>query len=443
MRNDKAVRPEGQAGVSLDNYRRSVNKYGLWILAANLVLMLAAAAGFGSSIIVAFCLGAAFVAIPAALHLFRVNALVVSIAQGVASMCFSALLIHLGHGMIEMHFHIFAMLAMMIVYGSAFPMVIAAAVIAVHHISFFFLFPNSLLNHHCPSFGIVLIHAGFVVAEVIPGAFIAWRFGRFITAQQLATGQLSTSAADMAHAARSVDEVNRAVRSFADAQTGSISDLLRANGAVRDISAENANRAAGALEMTRVMNELVDNGTKFLKQLTTAIMEFSETSGKVGRITRTIDEIAFQTNILALNAAVEAARAGEAGAGFAVVADEVRALAQKSASAAKDTSGLIEASLDRANEGVSRLKNVGEVFDQIMTSCTQLKESVADVNGSSEQQVSEVDQVRRLTEGIQNAMSATNEKTAAGAAAGEVLIENAERLQELVRQVAILTGSHA
>jgi hypothetical protein len=442
MRNDKTRRPEGQAGVSLDAYRRSVHQYGLWILTANLLLMLAAAAGFGSSLTVAAGLGVAFLAIPAALHLLRVNALVASIVQGVASMCFSALLIHLGHGMIEMHFHIFAMLAMMIVYGSPLPMIVAAAVIAVHHISFFFLFPNSLLNHHCPSFGIVLIHAGFVVAEVIPCAFIAWRFGRFITAQQLATGQLSASAADMADAARSVDEVNRAVRSFADAQTGSISDLLRANGTVRDISAENAGRAAGALEMTRVMSELVENGTRFLKQLTTAIVEFSETSGKVGRITRTIDEIAFQTNILALNAAVEAARAGESGAGFAVVADEVRALAQKSASAAKDTSGLIEASLDRANEGVSRLKNVGDVFDQIMTSCTQLKESVADVNGSSEKQVSEVDQVRRLTESIQNAMSATNEKTAAGSAAGEVLIQNAEQLQSLVQQVATLTGSH-
>jgi methyl-accepting chemotaxis protein len=443
MRNDKTLRPEGQAGVSLEGYRRTVNKYGLWVLTANLLLMLAAAAGFGSSFTAAAGLGVVFLAIPAALHLLRVNALVASIVQGVASMCFSALLIHLGHGMIEMHFHIFMMLAMMIVYGSPLPMIVAAAVIAVHHISFFFLFPNSLLNHHCPSFGIVLIHAGFVVAEVIPCAFIAWRFGRFITAQQLATGQLSASAADMADAARSVDEVNRAVRSFADAQTGSISNLLRANGTVREISAENAGRAAGALEMTRVMSELVENGTKFLKQLTTAIMEFSETSGKVGRITRTIDEIAFQTNILALNAAVEAARAGEAGAGFAVVADEVRSLAHKSASAAKDTSGLIEASLDRANEGVSRLKNVGDVFDQIMSSCTQLKQSVADVNESSEQQVSEVDQVRRLTESIQHAMSAANEKTAAGSAAGEVLIQNAEQLQSLVHQVASLTGSHA
>jgi methyl-accepting chemotaxis protein len=331
----------------------------------------------------------------------------------------------------------------MIVYGTPIPMIVSAAFIAIHHVSFFFLAPSSLLNQHCASFGIVLIHAGFVVAEVIPGAFIALRFGRFITAQQLATGQLSTSAADMAQAARSVDEVNRAIHSFAEAQTGSLSELLRANGTVHEISAENASRAAGALEVTGLVNELVEKGNEFLKQLTAAIMEFSETSGKVGRITKTMDDIAFQTNILALNAAVEAARAGESGAGFAVVADEVRALAQKSASAAKDTSGLIDASLDHANEGVSRLKNVGDVFDQILAGCKRLKESVADVNGSSEQQRAEVDQVRRLTESIQTAMSATNEKTVASAAAGEALIQNAERLQALVQQVAHLTGSRA
>jgi methyl-accepting chemotaxis protein len=424
-----------------DDYRRTVNRFGFWILLANLALVLAAAAGFGSSIWLASILGAIFVAIPAALQLFGANTMLTSVVQGISSMCFSALLIHLGHGMVEMHFHIFIMLAMMIVFGSPIPMIVSAAFIAVHHVSFFFLLPHSLLTAHCPSFGVVLIHAGFVVAEVIPCAFIAWRFGRFITAQQLATGQLSSSASNMADAARSVDEVNRVVRAFAHEQASSLAELLRANGTVDEISAENAARAASALETTRSVSDLVEKGNEFLKQLNTAIMDFADTSGKVGKITRSIDEIAFQTNILALNAAVEAARAGERGAGFAVVADEVRSLAQKSASAARDTSGLIEASLARANEGVSRLKNVGDVFDKILTGCTRLKESVDSVNGSSEQQRTEVEQVRRLTESIQSAVLATNEKTEAGAEASGTLIQNAEMLQALVEDVVCLTGS--
>src|SRR5207247_3634533 len=96
---------------------------------------------------------------------------------------------------------------------------------------------------------------------------------------------------------------------------------------------------------------VVENSNTTLADMVSSMASIKDSSNRVSKIIRTIDEIAFQTNILALNAAVEAARAGEAGMGFAVVADEVRNLAQRSAQAAKDTAGLIEEAITSSGEG--------------------------------------------------------------------------------------------
>ena len=118
-----------------------------------------------------------------------------------------------------------------------------------------------------------------------------------------------------------------------------------------------------------------------------------ESSNKVAKIIKTIDEIAFQTNILALNAAVEAARAGEAGMGFAVVADEVRNLAQRSAQAAKDTAGLIEESIARSQEGAGKVEQVATAIGAITDSVAQVKGIVDEVREASQQQTQGIDQV--------------------------------------------------
>src|SRR5947209_19942322 len=127
--------------------------------------------------------------------------------------------------------------------------------------------------------------------------------------------------------------------------------------------------------------------------MVTSMQEINASSDKISKIIRVIDEIAFQTNILALNAAVEAARAGEAGMGFAVVADEVRNLAQRCAQAARDTAGLIEESIAKANGGRQRVDEVAVAMRAITEEAGKVRDLIDEVNRASQEQSRGIDQV--------------------------------------------------
>ncbi len=168
--------------------------------------------------------------------------------------------------------------------------------------------------------------------------------------------------------------------------------------------------------------------------------EINTHSGKIYKIRKVIDEIAFQTNILALNAAVEAARAGEAGMGFAVVADEVRNLAQRSAQAAKDTASLIEGSITKSHEGKAKVDQVASAIRDITAESTKVKTLVEEVHLGSQEQARGIEQISRAI--VQ--MEQVTQKTAADAeessAAATELNTQWETLQEIAKRLTAMVG---
>jgi methyl-accepting chemotaxis protein/methyl-accepting chemotaxis protein-1 (serine sensor receptor) len=188
------------------------------------------------------------------------------------------------------------------------------------------------------------------------------------------------------------------------------------------------------------VNLRVVEANKTLADMMTSMQEIGASSGKISKIIRVIDEIAFQTNILALNAAVEAARAGEAGMGFAVVADEVRNLAQRSAQAAKDTAALIEESILKSADGSTKLGEVAASIQAITEGAGKVKTLVDEVEASSKEQAQGIEQISKAVSQMDEVTQRTAASAEESASASEELNAQSQALVTVVEQLQAMIG---
>ena len=231
-------------------------------------------------------------------------------------------------------------------------------------------------------------------------------------------GGLNEGAEQVASASSQVSSASHSLAEGSSEQAASIEETSSSLEEMASMTKQNASNAGEADGLMKESSQIIEKANRSMQELTVSMDDISNASEETQKIVKTIDEIAFQTNLLALNAAVEAARAGEAGSGFAVVADEVRNLAMRAAEAAKNTSGLIEGTVKRINDGSDLVTRTNDAFKEVTASTNRVSELVAEIAAASSEQAQGIGQVNTAVAEMdkvtqQNAASAEESASAA------------------------------
>ena len=255
--------------------------------------------------------------------------------------------------------------------------------------------------------------------------------------------QINVASEEVGAASDQVASGSQMLSQGATEQASAIQELSATIIEISDKIKGTAENAKKANNLTSSSARQVQEGNDQMKQMVKAMEEISHTSNEIGRIIKTIDDIAFQTNILALNAAVEAARAGSAGKGFAVVADEVRNLAAKSAEAAKNTATLIENSIKAVDNGTKIVDNTAESLQKIINTTNRTKVLVDEIAKASEEEANAITQVTLGVEQISDVVQTNSATAEESAAASEELSGQAQMLKSLIENFRLKDKSHS
>lgn len=254
------------------------------------------------------------------------------------------------------------------------------------------------------------------------------------------SSELAEGSQQLAGAAGSISSSSQSLAQGASEQAASIQEASAALTEVASMTKRNAEHASRGKELANHTRTAAETGAADMHLMTDAMDAIKGSSASIAKIIKTIDEIAFQTNILALNAAVEAARAGEAGMGFAVVAEEVRSLAQRSAAAAHETGESIRDSIQKSENGVAISRRVAGGLDEIVGRVREVDQVITEIANASNEQNQGISQVLETVSQMDQVTQSTAANAEECASASEELSAQAVFVDSVVRKLQLLVS---
>ena len=245
-------------------------------------------------------------------------------------------------------------------------------------------------------------------------------------------GGIFAASEQVSSGAKQLSDSSIALSQGASEQASSIEELTASLEQISSQTQLNAQNASQANKLASMAQGNAEQGNRQMQEMLRAMEEINQSSASISKIIKVIDDIAFQTNILALNAAVEAARAGQHGKGFAVVAEEVRNLAAKSASAAKETTDMIEGSIRKVEAGTKLAVHTAEALNQIVEGVAQAAALVKQIDVASSEQATGLAQINQAVMQVSQVVQANSAVSEQSAAASKELSGQAEMMRQSV-----------